>query len=50
MLPLTFGTFLKQAGALKVMLVANGKTERDSELPTSGFNLAFCIRYLCQSV
>ena len=29
----------KQAGTLNVILVANGKTERDSELPASRFKL-----------
>jgi hypothetical protein len=31
----------KQAGTLNLMLVANWKTERDSELPTSMFKLNF---------
>ena len=36
---------VKQVDTLKLMLVANGKTERHSELPTSEFEFDFCIRH-----
>src|SRR5215467_7624771 len=35
----------KMAKVEILMLVANGKTERHSELPTSEFELDFCIRH-----
>jgi hypothetical protein len=38
----------KQAGSLNVILVANCKTERDFELPTSEFKHNFCIRHQYQ--